>query len=484
MPVGVNRAPSPVRVRSGGGVGSARLATLVVAVVAFLAFFYMTTKGTWNPAYQQPQEGFASNFFYAQALAIVHGHLNVSPSQLPGECFFKDGRCYGYFGLTPSLLRIPFLPILDLVGNGLTPVFLSVALTFAVVCMLWSFRLLIGHLVERPVAFIGFVGLALGPSGILLQIARPTVYEEAIAWAVAFCCLAFYCFLRWWAAPSMRWLVVLGAALVLGANSRPTVLVAAPVLALGVGVRMVQLRSSMPRIWRNLLIAGCVVGVAPVVTCLGVYWLKLGQFVPSLLGNQQIGGSNPEPWWVAIRKVDHNQLEGLRYLATSLVADLRLNAVFSTGPFPYLSFANTVVPIPFVGLPPGAMFISPVSSITDDMPLAFLAMILGVLVVAGRALLRRSIRCERVGQFAVAVCVLAGAASLYPSLTTAALINRYLGDFYPVVAIGAVWGVAVAAPSIAALPRLFRFSLASLLAMALLGEFWINFALAYVSWWR
>ncbi len=192
----------------------------------------------------------------------------------------------------------------------------------------------------------------------------------------------------------------------------------------------------------------------------------------------------PSPWWVAIRKVDHNQLQGLRYLATSLVADLRLNAIFTTSPFPYVSFANTVVPIRYVGLPVGAMFVSPVSSITDSMPLAFLAMVVGILVFLGRAIRRSTPRFERTIHVAAVFCVLAGAASLYPSLTTAALINRYLGDFYPLVAFAAVWGVATAAPSIVALPKGLKIGLVSLLGAGLCAEFWINFALAYVSWWR
>jgi hypothetical protein len=90
----------------------------------------------WRPSgpdLELPSYTFGTRFFLAQAQSLTDGNLAVRPEDLPGECFVHDGKCYGYFGLTPSLLRAPFLPVLDELGS-LTPVFMCAALTLA----LWA----------------------------------------------------------------------------------------------------------------------------------------------------------------------------------------------------------------------------------------------------------------------------------------------------------------------------------------------------------
>ena len=48
-----------------------------------------------------------------------------------GQCFERDSRCYGYFGVTPSLVRLPVIGILRYVRSALTPVFLTLAVLLA-----------------------------------------------------------------------------------------------------------------------------------------------------------------------------------------------------------------------------------------------------------------------------------------------------------------------------------------------------------------
>ncbi len=123
------------RLRSGEGAdlsGLPRAVVIGVTLTTVVVFYVLATHGSFNPASEQVQPGFADHFFLAQARAMVDGHLYVAPPLLPGECFIYHHRCLGYFGLTPSLLRLPFLPLLDHANRSYTAVYLTVALTLAV----------------------------------------------------------------------------------------------------------------------------------------------------------------------------------------------------------------------------------------------------------------------------------------------------------------------------------------------------------------
>ena len=102
--------------------GLPRAIAVGVTLISAVVFYVVTTHRSLNPAFEQLQPGFADHFFLAQARALVHGHLYVPRHDLPQECFVYRRRCYGYFGLTPSLLRIPFLPLLDLANRSYTAV--------------------------------------------------------------------------------------------------------------------------------------------------------------------------------------------------------------------------------------------------------------------------------------------------------------------------------------------------------------------------
>ena len=54
--------------------------------------------------------------------------FDVDPIYILGECFIRDGRCYAYFGLTPTLLRLPVLGINRFFHSALTPIFLGGAI--------------------------------------------------------------------------------------------------------------------------------------------------------------------------------------------------------------------------------------------------------------------------------------------------------------------------------------------------------------------
>jgi hypothetical protein len=65
-------------------------------------------------------DGFASNFYDLQARAMLHGHLYITNGALGDEAFIHAGRQYTYFGLFPSLLRIPILLVTHSLDGRLT----------------------------------------------------------------------------------------------------------------------------------------------------------------------------------------------------------------------------------------------------------------------------------------------------------------------------------------------------------------------------
>src|ERR1700677_3479811 len=58
----------------------------------------------------QPLRGVGhDNFYELQARAMFHGHLYITDPSLGIEAFVRGGRSYTYFGVFPSLLRMPIL---------------------------------------------------------------------------------------------------------------------------------------------------------------------------------------------------------------------------------------------------------------------------------------------------------------------------------------------------------------------------------------
>lgn len=64
--------------------------------------------------------GVFSNFYDVQARAILSGHLDVPAGQLGIEEFVVRGRSYMYFPPFPSILRMPILAVTDSVDGKLT----------------------------------------------------------------------------------------------------------------------------------------------------------------------------------------------------------------------------------------------------------------------------------------------------------------------------------------------------------------------------
>ena len=230
--------PTPHPVHGAAHAAQLRTISWIALLVMIPVVLFFTTEGTWNLRKQRVEGGYSGRFFMAQAEAMTYGRLNVERNEIQGECFDRYFRCYGYMGLTPSLLRLPFLGVLHRLGSALTPLYLGVA----VLLSYWgALQLLMGSLVEaadpeRPRALVlGYAAaaaLALGPGSTLLFLTRPAVFEEAAAWGVAFFLLALGRVWVWYRSQDSRTLILAVLFAILSANARPTAAPACGVLGL------------------------------------------------------------------------------------------------------------------------------------------------------------------------------------------------------------------------------------------------------------
>ena len=434
--------------------------------------FYFTSRGTWNPRDENVDASWSAGFFKSQAESMLRGRMDVRPADIIGECFERDSRCYGYFGVTPSLVRIPVIGILRYVRSALTPLFLSVAVILAYWATLQMLQRSLRESPDatrsRPLAVGYFIAAAaaLGPGGSLLFLTRAAVYEEAIAWGVAFVLLAFN---HVWAWRSGERRSVTPAVLfaVAAANARPTAAVVSAVLGLTVFAvsRYRQVRpahpasaglsqasqASTPRV----LAAAICLSLLPGVTMAGVFWLKLRSPMPSPLLNQQVSTG---PHWKAIRQLNGGRTGGLVFAPTELVAYFRPDTVVRRSEWPYLDFRFPEEKILWVPpLPEGGAYVERFTSVTTTMPLPWminLLLVVWLIVEARRLIAGRGNASLTREEWIFSSGMLASAAAM-PLLivTTHGITNRYLGDFFPISAVGVALGSRVILPLLARRPN-------------------------------
>jgi hypothetical protein len=163
------------------------VAGTAVVVPLLLWLMWDLWSGTVNPLRAVPYD----NFYDMQARAIFHGHLYLPAGKMGFEAFVRGGRQYTYFGLFPSLLRMPVLAFTSSLDGKLTApslllAWMSTALFSSL--MLWRLRVLMrGHAVlgrAEAASFGALMATIMGGSVILYLAATPFVYNEDFAWSV------------------------------------------------------------------------------------------------------------------------------------------------------------------------------------------------------------------------------------------------------------------------------------------------------------
>ena len=397
------------------------------------------------------QMGTLGSFFDAQGRALLHGHLYVPPSSASIEGFLVGGHTYLYFGLFPTLLRLPILLVTHSLDGRLTQLSMLLALIVllaAAARVHWRLRELIRPRrplggTERRVVFL--MPLALGGGVPLFLASWPVVYHEAELWGAALTLAALDVALGIIVAPSGRRIALCGALCVLAINARASVglgpIIALALFAVGVGARWAAEASEAtgrsPRISRaarTLAALGpdtpgrsrrtfAFLTIAVVVafgSSLAINDAKFGTPIGLPLLKQV--NTRIDPTQRAAVLSNHGSLFGLKFVPTTLLATIRPDAVGAARGFPFIGLPRSRPPV--VG---SAKFIArlPSLSASTSMPL------LCLLIIAGIPLLAR----RRAGPV---TSVLAGAAlGFAPTLAVSSVATRYLADLLPFLWIAA-----------------------------------------------
>ena len=167
-------------------------------LVCLVIGWWVTTGGTGHPF--KPYDQVLATFYDVQGQSMLSGRLDVPCSVIRQEAYIVGDRCYGYFGVTPSLFRLPF--------NALFPAYrghwaaLSIIAGYALLLLsAYGLSLIIRrHVLQVSpvgglfswVTAIFLLALGLGSTSVFL-LSRPVVHQEAIMWssALALCSLVF-----------------------------------------------------------------------------------------------------------------------------------------------------------------------------------------------------------------------------------------------------------------------------------------------------
>lgn len=191
------------------------------SIACTFSFAWMVSYGTFKLFYAET----FSNFYDHQAASLLQGRLDVPDEAISGEAFIVDGKRYGYFGVTPALLRLP-LVIFGVHFGELTRAFMIVyfAVTLAgCYALLRTLYQLSGRGNQPPPAWATLccVGGAGAGSTVYYLGSRAYVYHEAILCGIMFAVLACWMAFRHFAAPGSRaWMLALVFG-ILSVHARP-----------------------------------------------------------------------------------------------------------------------------------------------------------------------------------------------------------------------------------------------------------------------
>lgn len=424
------RVPTRVDERAGRGSSFYVIFLCVSFLCALLVLWIRELSRAPSLLLAPPTLGYP-DYYRAQAEALIQGRLWVPVSSLGDECYFVDGKCFGYFGLTPSLLRLA--PAALNVPGDFSPV--SVLLGYAVgvigalLLLLTTWRWLAPFcdlkdgLFERSI----FVCLAaaLGPGSASVFATRTDVADEAILWgcsATIWTTLFFILWLRHGSAAAV-WAGVASA--VLAAGARPSLIPA--VIGLGIVGFVIALRHRP----RNLgpLSGFLSMSILPAVFAAAVFYLKFGRLVPDMRDNHFIKSS---PFWQAIRAANGDVLFSWIFIPQNAWNFLRPTGLHYELTYPRGIFFRQADS--FWPAPPGGSYLEPAGSLTTFAPL-----LVGLSVCALLAIFWKGLRPS---EYYGSLLAIAGALSVgvLATWSQVAMTNRYLVDAVPLLAFLSILG--------------------------------------------
>ena len=431
---------------------------LALTMSVSLYAFWLASERTWNPD-SSTKFGVPSQFyFWNQAKALMHGNLSVRPPHLRTwwfECFTIEHKCYGYFGITPSILRMPAVLLFGDNFVGLVPVFVAMGIGLAFWASMDLVHLVLTRYAERnPTVSDSFVtrwlivvGALLGPGSVLILLARSRVYEEAVVWSAAFLCLTLNLAYRWSRSRSNVQLYGVILTGTLAALSRPNAIPA--LVVLGVAIVVVSWR------WggRRTRFLGVGLAVVPAALYVVIFERKFGSF-------------SSFPWsqygpYISVLQFRHVILRnnggtvGLRFLTTTLANYFRPDSLRFDFGASWVTL-KSILHGDLIVLPPaarGQIWGDRVPSLTNLMPVPLV--LTGIAVVSqARLVLKKKFEAVALMPAFMLLAALAGGV---PMMIYYAVAGRYLGDLYPLMMVGTAFSLPIVLDHVLKSRRMARF---------------------------
>lgn len=438
-------------------------------LVAVIAFWLIAT--CMQPWLLFDKGPYTTDFYDAQARALLHGHLDV-PANVAGiEGFEIDGKTQIYFGIGPAVMRLPFSVVSEVVPKlpfsnrsidfdrrlSLLSEFLALSvLGLAAARLLKRAKSLVANAPEGSTWWFGaFAVVATLGTPLVFFASRPLVYHEAELWGAAAGLAGLDLVIRWWRVPTRRHLIEAVALAVFALSCRPST-GAAPAMALG----LFGLALAWKREWRRslLVLAGAVI---PFLGFALVNWLRFRSATDVPFPLQVFSKFNTDRQ--AALAANNGSLFGLKFVPTNVARYFSPFAFQWDELFPFVTWPAKATVIG------NARFdtIDHTGSFPTSAPLLFLFGLVGAWWTIVR---------DKTRQWsALAVAAIVATTSTF---TFGYLAHRYLADLVPVFVVLAAPGVWIVARNAQTWRRWIRRT--AIVAMTLLFAFgfWNQLGLA------
>ncbi len=422
----------PKASESAGGRHRFVVAVVLGQILVGLPYLWVIST-TWGHTNFFRKTNYEDNFYDLQARAMFHGHLWVANGSLGIEGWIHGGREYTYFGLFPSIIRMPILLFTSAADSKLTALSILVSwLATGVFCslLLWRLRVVVrGDVVVRwteALSYGALVATVVGGSVLVYLAAVPYVFNEDLAWSVALTVASLFALLGVLEHPT-KWRVLGAGVLVFCANmDRTTTGWACAGAAVLIALWLRSGRGGDEN--RGWFVPVLLVGLIPFAANCAVDWLKFGTPIGLPVTDQVWSHVNAHRQYFL--KVNHNSEVGAVFAPADALAYLRPDGIHFTSVFPYVGLPS---------LPPRSLFgvvfdrRYRTASVTDSMPLLFLLSCWGIV-----AAFRRQ---PRGGASLTRLLLICSAGAGGALLLWGYIANRYLADFVPFLALASMVGL-------------------------------------------
>jgi hypothetical protein len=433
------------------------------AAIPYLWVLWDLWTGTVNPLRSNGVNDIP--IYDAQARAIMHGHLWVANGSISFEAWLHGGHQYTYFGIFPSLIRIPILLFTSSLDGRLTPLSMFAAWVVTAVFssfLLWRLRILFRG--NAPLGWweatsYGVLLASILAGTVLVYLASIVDYtSEDEAWSVALACASLFALVGVLERPSWRRVTACGILVLLTNLNRPTTGYAACVAALLIAIWFASGRAGPElRYWALPMMFA---GLVPLAVGCAIDLAKFGQPFAAPVSDDTL--YRLFSWG----RINGGKFYGLRYLPSTLQAYVDPANFRISSLFPFIVFPDIPGPIAHTTLFTRA----PTTSVPPSMPLLFLFGLWGAVRAFTPGLPRR-LRGVRILLFTSALT--AGSIMIFGWI-----LERYVADLLPLFVLAAMIGMIDVWRRIDGHSRAMKRGVTVVVGLLALFGFWTNMGLA------